>query len=405
MDSIESFRRAEELLEPVIARTPLTRSGYFSSVTGNEVFFKAENLQVTGAYKIRGAYCKISQMPEAARARGIITSSAGNHAQGVAYAAKVMGAEAVIVMPSTTPLVKVNNTKKYGATVILHGDAYDEAYVHAAKLAEEKGYTFVHPFNDLEVATGQGTIAAEIYRGLPGADIILVPIGGGGLAAGVSTYAKMLNPAVRIIGVEPVGAASMHASLKKGAVTTLPTLDTIADGVAVKTPGDKVFPYIQANVADIILVDDREIPDAFLDMAENHKMIIETAGLLTVAALKHLGVTGKKVVSVLSGGNMDVLGMATLVHHGLISRGRVFSFTLTLPDKPGQLATALKIISELRGNIIRVEHNQFAYINRNAAVEVEVTLEAFGHEHKEEILNGLSRAGLVPTTCAPKPVW
>lgn len=405
MDSIERFRRAEDLLEPVIARTPLISSEYFSSVTGNEVFFKAENLQVTGAYKIRGAYCKISQMPEEARARGIITSSAGNHAQGVAYAAGVMGAEAVIVMPSTTPLVKVNNTKKYGASVVLHGDAYDEAYAHAVHLAGEKGYTFVHPFNDLEVATGQGTIAAEIYRALPGADIILVPIGGGGLAAGLSTYAKMLNPAVRIIGVEPKGAASMHASLQNGAVTTLPALDTIADGVAVKTPGDKVFPYIQANVADILLLDDREIPDAFLDMAEKHKMIIETAGLLTVAALKHLGVTGKKVVSVLSGGNLDVLGMATLVHHGLIGRGRVFSCTLTLPDKPGQLANALKIIGSLRGNIIRVEHNQFAYINRNTAVEVELTLEAFGHDHKEEILKGLADAGFIPVGCAPRPVW
>lgn len=405
MDTLERFRRAEELLQPVIMRTPLLHSGYFSSVTGNEVFFKAENIQITGAYKIRGAYCKISQMPEEARARGIITSSAGNHAQGVAYAAKVMGAEAVIVMPSTTPLVKVNNTKKYGATVILHGDAYDEAYARAVELAEEKGYTFVHPFNDLDVATGQGTIAAEIYRGLPDTDIILVPIGGGGLAAGVSTYARMLNPAVRVIGVEPAGAASMYASLKKGAVVTLDHLDTIADGVAVKTPGDKVFPYVQANVADIILVDDREIPDAFLDMAENHKMIVENAGLLTVAALKHLDVTGKKVVSVLSGGNMDVLGMSTLVHHGLISRGRIFSFTLTLPDKPGELARAMKVIGELRGNIVRVEHNQFAYINRTAAVEVEVTLEAFGHEHREEILDGLSKAGYMPTTCAPRPVW
>ena len=405
MDSIERFRRAEELLQPVIARTPLTHSGYFSARTGNEVFFKAENLQVTGAYKIRGAYCKISQMPEGARKRGIITSSAGNHAQGVAYAAQVVGAEAVIVMPSTTPLVKVNNTKKYGASVILHGDMYDEAYARAMELTEEKGYTFVHPFNDLDIATGQGTIAAEIYRGLPDTDIILVPIGGGGLAAGVSTYAKMLNPAVQIIGVEPKGAASMAASLKNGAITTLPSLDTIADGVAVKTPGDKIFPYVQANVADIIQIDDREIPDAFLDMAENHKMIIETAGLLTVAALKHLGVAGKKVVSVLSGGNMDVLGMATLVHHGLISRGRVFSFTLTLPDKPGQLSNALKIIGELRGNIIRVDHNQFVHINRNAAVEVAVTLEAFGHDHKEEILNALSQAGFAPTNRMATPVW
>ncbi|CAK7038285.1 MAG: L-threonine ammonia-lyase [Desulfovibrio sp.] len=405
MKSLYSFQHAREILRPVLSRTPLVKSNQFSASCGNQIFFKPENMQVTGAYKIRGAYYKITQMPEKERAKGLITSSAGNHAQGVAYAAKLMGAEAVIVMPTTTPLVKVNNTKKYGATVVLAGDTYDAAYAHALQLAEERGHVFVHPFNDLDIATGQGTVAAEILEELPDADVILVPIGGGGLAAGVSTYAKMFNPDITVIGVEPKGAASMAASLKVGRIVTLDAIDTIADGVAVKTPGDIVFPYIQENIDEIILVDDVEIPDAYLDMTEHHKMVVENAGLITVTALKHLKVQGKKVVSILSGGNMDVLTMATMVQHGLISRGRVFTFSVTLPDRPGELANAMKIIGEFKGNIVRVEHNQFVHINRNAAVALEVTLEAFGHEHKREILEGLKEKGYKPVLCPPQPVW
>lgn len=405
MDSLDTFRRAGDVVKQVIVRTPLIQSGFFSELTGNEVYFKPENMQVTGAYKIRGAYYKISRMSKDALEKGIVTSSAGNHAQGVAYAAKLAGAKAVIVMPVTTPLVKVNNTKKLGATVVLHGDVYDEAYAHAKTLSESEGYTFVHPFNDLEVATGQGTIALEILEDLPDADIILAPIGGGGLAAGVSTCARMIRPSVRVIGVEPKGAACMALSLREGCVCCLPGVDTIADGVAVKTPGDLVYPFIKANLDSVITVDDREIPDAFLGMAESHKMIVENAGLVSVAALKHLGVKGRKVVSILSGGNMDVLTMANLVHHGLIHRGRIFTFSIMLPDKPGELANAVKVIGESQGNIVKVEHNQFAYINRSAAVALEVTLEAFGHEHKEEILRNLRNAGYSPMQCVPRPVW
>lgn len=404
MDTLDTFRQAEEVVSRVIVRTPLVHSGYFSEVTGNDVYLKPENMQVTGAYKIRGAYYKISRLPEEALERGIVTSSAGNHAQGVAYAAKLAGAKAVIVMPTTTPLVKVNNTKKLGATVVLHGDVYDEAYAYARSLADREGYTFVHPFNDPEVATGQGTIALEILDDLPDADIILAPIGGGGLAAGVSTCARMINPSVRVIGVEPAGAACMSLSLREGCVCGLPHVNTIADGVAVKTPGDLIFPYIRANIDKVITVDDLEIPAAFLDMAETHKMIVENAGLITVAALKHLDVKGKKVVSILSGGNMDVLAMATLVHHGLIQRGRVFTFSIMIPDRPGELANAMKVIGESKGNIVRVEHDQFVHINRNAAVALEVTLEAFGHEHKEEILRQLRNAGYNPIKCVARPV-
>lgn len=306
MERIESFQQAREILRQVASKTPLVYSKQFSALCGNDIYFKPENMQVTGAYKIRGAYYKITQMPEAMLAKGLVTSSAGNHAQGVAYAAKLMEAEAVIVMPTTTPLVKVNNTKKFGAAVILAGDTYDAAYAHARQLSEEKGHVFVHPFNDLDIATGQGTVAVEILEELPDADILLVPIGGGGLAAGVSTYAKLFNPDIKVIGVEPRGAASMAASLKAGGIVTLEAIDTIADGVAVKTPGDIVFPYIQKNLDEILLVDDAEIPDAYLDMTEYHKMVVENAGLITVAALKHLNVSGKKIVSILSGGNMDV---------------------------------------------------------------------------------------------------
>lgn len=405
MDSLERFHRAEEVLREVIVKTPLITSSYFSSATGNQVYFKPENMQLTGAYKIRGAYYKISGMTEEERGKGLITSSAGNHAQGVALAAQLLGANAVIVMPTTTPLVKVNNTKKYGASVVLFGDTYDDAYTRALELARQEGYTLVHPFNDLEIATGQGSVAVEILAELPDADIILVPVGGGGLAAGVATYAKLRNPKVRVYGVEPKGAASMTRSLQSGAVATLPKIDTVADGVAVKTPGDKIFPYIQANLDGMLLVDDNEIPDAFLDMSEHHKMIVENAGLITVAALKQLQVENKKVVSILSGGNMDVLTMATIVHHGLINRGRVFTFTLMLPDRPGELVRVCQIVASLRGNIIRMEHNQFVHINRNSAVALEITLEAFGHDHKQEILSELAREGFNPTLRTPKPVW
>lgn len=337
MLTLEKFEEACECLENVISTTKLVYSDYFSDQTGNKVYFKPENMQYTGAYKIRGAYYKISTLSDEERAKGLITASAGNHAQGVAYAASLMKTKAVIVMPTTTPLIKVNRTKSYGAEVVLHGDVYDDACAHAMKLAEEKGYTFVHPFNDEDIATGQGTIAMEIVKELPTVDYILVPIGGGGLASGVSTLAKLLNPNIKVIGVEPAGANCMQKSLEAGKVVSLPSVTTIADGTAVKTPGDVIFPYIQKNIDEIISVEDDELIGAFLDMMENHKMIVENSGLLTVAALKHLNVKSKKIVSILSGGNMDVITIASVVQNGLIQRGRVFTVSVLLPDKPGEL--------------------------------------------------------------------
>lgn len=396
MQSIEDFKKASEIIKDVINKTDLIYSEYFSNTTNNNVYFKPENMQVTGSYKIRGAYYKVSKLTDEEKSRGLVAASAGNHAQGVSFAASKQGVKSHIVMPTTTPLVKVNNTKSYGAEIILEGNFYDESSTHAKKLAEENGYTLIHPFNDLDIATGQGTIAYEILQLLPDVDVILVPIGGGGLAAGVSTLVKLLNPNIKVIGVEPSGAASMKASIKNGAITTISSVNTIADGVAVQTPGNIIFPYIQKNIDDIILIDDNELIDSFLDIMEKHKMIVENAGLLTVAALKHLkklNFTNKNVVSILSGGNMDVITLSSLVQHGLISRGRIFTFSVLLPDKPGELVKIAEIISKERGNIIKLDHNQFANIDRNKAVELNVTLEAFGHEHKQKIIQKLKNKG------------
>lgn len=396
MLTLKSFEEASDAVSKVAKETKLIYSEFYSNQTGNKVYLKPENMQLTGAYKLRGAYYKISTLSDEERKKGLITASAGNHAQGVAYAAKCFGVKAVIVMPTTTPLIKVNRTKSYGAEVVLHGDVYDEACEHAYELAKEHGYTFIHPFDDLAVATGQGTIAMEVFKELPLVDIILVPVGGGGLATGVSTLAKLLNPKIKVIGVEPSGANCLQTSLNKGEVTTLPSVNTIADGTAVKTPGKNIFPYLKENLDDILTVDDEDLVVAFLDMVENHKMVVENSGLLTVAALKQLNCKDKKIVSILSGGNMDVITMSSVVQQGLIMRDRIFTVSVLLPDKPGTLARVSSILAEENGNVIKLEHNQFVSINRNAAVELRITMEAFGTEHKEAILKRLEKEGYMP---------
>lgn len=396
MLTLKRFEEASEKVKEVTQPTELIFSEFLSAQTGNKVYLKPENMQYTGAYKVRGAYYKMSTLTDEERAKGIITASAGNHAQGVAYAAKKYGAKAVIVMPTTTPLMKVNRTKSYGAEVVLYGDVYDEACAKAYELADEHGYTFIHPFDDLAVATGQGTIAMEIVKELPLVDYILVPIGGGGLATGVSTLAKLLNPKIQIIGVEPAGANCMEASLQAGEVVTLPAVNTIADGTAVKTPGSNIFPYVKENLDGIITIEDGELVVAFLDMVENHKMIVENSGLLTVAALKKLEVQDKKVVAILSGGNMDVITMSSVVQQGLIFRDRIFTVSVLLPDKPGELTKVADVIAKENGNVIKLEHNQFVSINRNAAVELRITLEAFGTEHKNQIIDALYTGGYQP---------
>ncbi len=397
--TLEKFEDASEIVRKVTQETKLIYSEYFSEKYGNKIYFKPENMQRTGAYKVRGAYYKISQLSGEERERGLITASAGNHAQGVAYAAKLANVKATVVMPVQTPLIKVNRTKSYGANVVLFGDVFDEACSHAYELARENGYTFVHPFNDLQIATGQGSIAMEIIKELPTVDYILVPVGGGGLCTGVSTLAKLLNPKIKVIAVEPAGAACLKASLEAGEVVTLPEISTIADGTAVQTPGDKLFPYLQANVDEVLTIDDSELTFSFLDMAENHKMIVENSGLLTVSALKHLEFKNKKVVSVLSGGNMDVLTMATMVQNGLMQRDRIFTVSVMLPDKPGQLAAVSALIAKLQGNVIKLDHNVFANVNRAVGVQLTITMESFGTDHKNQIVQALKDAGY-PTEVA-----
>ncbi len=401
MLTLQKFEEASEIVKKVTLETKLVYSDFLSKKYDNKIFLKPENMQFTGAYKVRGAYYAMSTLTDEQRGKGVITASAGNHAQGVAYAAKCYGVKATIVMPTTTPLMKVNRTKSYGAEVVLYGDVYDEACAKAYELAEEKGYTFIHPFNDLTVATGQGTIAMEIFKEQPLVDYILVPIGGGGLATGVSTLAKLLNPKIKVIGVEPAGANCMQESIKAGKVVTLPGVNTIADGTAVKTPGDKLFPYLQQNLDDIITVEDEELVVNFLDMVENHKMIVENSGLLTVAALSKLNVTGKKIVPILSGGNMDIITMSSVVQQGLIFRDRIFTVSVLLPDKPGELHKVSGIVAEQNGNVIKLEHNQFVTTNRNAAVELRITMEAFGTDHKKQIIDALEKEGYRPKLIRP----
>lgn len=320
----------------------------------------------------------------------------------MAYAAQKFGCKATIVMPTVTPLIKVNRTKNYGAEVILYGDVYDDSCAYAMKLAEERGSTFIHPFDDPDIVTGQGTIAMEIVQELPTVDYILVPVGGGGLITGVGAFAKMLNPKIQIIGVEPASAASMTAALASGEPVSLESADTIADGTAVKRVGETIFPYAKENIDQMFTVEDDELIGAFLDMVENHKMVVENSGLLTVAALKRLELKGKKAVAILSGGNMDVITMSYVVQHGLIQRGRIFSVSVLLPDKPGELVHVAQIIAEAQGNVIKLEHNQFVSTNRNAAVELRITIEVFGTEHKEKILHMLEKDGFRPREIGAK---
>ncbi len=394
--TLEKFEEAAEIVKKVTLPTNLIYSDFFSRQSQNRVYLKPENLQTTGAYKVRGAYYKTSQLSEEEREKGLITASAGNHAQGVANAAKLYGVKATIVMPVGTPLIKINRTKSYGAEVVLYGDVYDDACTKALELAKEHGYTFIHPFDDLEVATGQGSVAMEIIKELPTVDYILVPIGGGGLAAGVSTLAKLINPHIKVIGVEPADAACMKASFDAGEIVTLPSANTIADGTAVKTPGSMIFPYIQKSIDEIITVPDNELIGVFLDMVENHKLVCEGSGLLTVAALKHLNCKDKKVVSIISGGNMDIITMSSILQHGLIQRGRIFTVSVLLPDKPGQLKKVAGTVADAKGNVVKLEHNQFVSTNRNLEVELRLTIESFGEEHKQQIVDRLMEGGFKP---------
>ncbi len=395
MHKLYDFMEARERLGTVIEKTKLIHSNIFSDESGNDVYIKPENLQRTGAFKIRGAYNKIAKLTEEEKKRGVIAASAGNHAQGVALAAQKLGIKAVIVMPKHTPLIKVEATRRYGAEVILTGEVYDEAYEYAKKLQEKEGYTFVHPFNDEDVIEGQGTIALEVLEELPDADIILVPIGGGGLISGIASAAKLKNPLIKIIGVEPEGAASALEARKSHHVVELDEANTIADGTAVKKIGDITFDYIEKYVDDIVTVSDYELMAAFLVLVEKHKIVAENSGILSVAGLKKLNVTGKKIISIISGGNIDVLTISSMINKGLVARGRIFTFAVDLPDKPGQLVAVSQILSEQNANVIRLEHNQFKNLDRFHEVELQVTVETNGEEHINKITQEFEKKGYI----------
>ena len=393
MAKLEAFIKAKEKLSKVLLETHLIYSPIFSKESKNEVFIKPENLQKTGSFKIRGAYNKIANLTNEEKKRGVIASSAGNHAQGVAYGAKESGIKAVIVMPKSTPLIKVESTKQYGAEVILHGDVYDDAFKKAKELEEKEGYVFVHPFNDEDVLDGQGTIALEILEELPETDIILVPIGGGGLISGIACAAKILKPEIKIIGVEPDGAASAYEAIKEDKVVELKEANTIADGTAVKKIGDITFEYIKKYVDEIITVSDYELMEAFLLLVEKHKIIAENSGILSLAALKKLKEKNKKVVSVVSGGNIDVLMISSMINKGLIRRDRIFNFSVNIPDKPGELAKVVDLIAQQGANVVKLEHNQFKNLSRFKDIELQITVETNGSEHIQNLTQAFEEKG------------
>ncbi|WP_315060816.1 threonine ammonia-lyase [Capnocytophaga leadbetteri] len=390
---LQDFTTAREHLQKVLLPTHLIYSPIFSEESGNQIYIKPENLQKTGAFKIRGAYNKINKLTEEEKKRGVIASSAGNHAQGVAYAARELGIKAVIVMPKTTPLIKVQSTKKYGAEVVLYGDVYDDAYQKAKELEAQEGYVFVHPFDDIDVLEGQGTIALEILEEMPDAEVIVVPIGGGGLISGIAAAAKMIKPDIKIIGVEPSGAASATEALKKNKVVTLPEANTIADGTAVKRIGDLTFNCIKQYVDEVVTVDDYELTEAFLLLAEKHKIIAENSGILPLAALKKLSERGKKVVPVVSGGNIDVLMISSMIGKGLISRDRIFNFAVSIPDRPGELAKITHIIADVGANIVKLAHNQFKNLSRFRDKEVLITVETNGTDHIQALIDAFAAKG------------
>jgi threonine dehydratase len=391
---LDKVKKVREKINDKIIKTPLMYSKSFSEICENQVYIKCENLQITGAYKLRGALNKISTLSVEDRKRGVICSSAGNHAQGVAYAASLYNIKSTIVMPKTTPLLKINSTKELGGNVVIHGDIYDDAYKKAKELEKEKNLKFIHPFNDIDVILGQATIALELIEDLKDIDIVLCPIGGGGLISGIALVLKEYNPNIKIIGVEAQGACSMKKSILNGMVTTLDSVRTIADGIAVKTPGDLTFTIVKDLVDEIITVSDKEIVEDFVLLSEKHKLIAEPSGVVSLSALKKLNnVKGKKIVSIISGGNIDMITMSSLIKTGLVSKGRLFAFSMELPHMPGELVKVTTILSKLNANIVELEHNQFKATDHLRNVSLEVTVETNGLDHISVIKRELAKNG------------
>ena len=410
-DHAAELKLAAERLKGTARHTEIIPSPVLSEMTGHEILLKPENLQVTGSFKIRGAYNKIASLTEEQIAHGIVTASAGNHAQGVAYAARERGAKATICMPQITPPLKVDATKAYGADVVLYGDVFDESAAHAAELADKEGMIYVPPFDDYEVICGQGTIGLEILEDVPNVTDVVVPLGGGGLGAGVALAIKTFKPEVRVIGAIPEGSPAWKDSLAAGRVSPADHVVTSAEGVAVKHPGDLPFALINEFLDDLVTVTERDINEMILLMLEKHKLVVEAAGAvslaaLSLAALEHLNLRSRKfaaatgphvVVPIMSGGNIDTVTMGAVIQKGMIARGRIMNFEVELPDTPGQLVKVATLLAEQRANVIQLDHDQFkASGHYTNAVSLGVTVETNGPEHIDRILAALREAGFQP---------
>ena len=393
MISMELLRDARCVLSPVINLTPMIPAKGF--VPDCRFYLKADCLQKTGAFKLRGAYYKLSTLTDEEKARGVIACSAGNHAQGVAFAARDMGIPATICIPAGAPLSKIEATRSYGANVVLVPGVYDDAHAEAVRLRDEQGLTFIHPFDDERVMAGQGTIGLEIAEQLPDADAVLVPIGGGGLIAGVASALRQLKPACRIIGVQAAGAASMADSLRAGHILTLPEVHTVADGIQVKTPGEKTFAICREAVDEVVTVGEAEIASAILTVLERQKLMVEGAGAVGVAAAMYgeLDLRGKTVCALLSGGNLDVTMLERIITRGLAREGRTVGFSTVLPDRPRALAGLLGIVSELGANVLEVSHERSSLKADLGATVVHLLVETRNRAHVDELFDALHREG------------
>lgn len=389
------FSGAKKRVDKVINKTHLFYSQSFSEQANNNIYIKPENLQKTGAFKLRGAYNKLSKLDRELAKKGIITASAGNHAQGVAFSAKKLGMKAVICMPEHTPMIKVEGTLKYGAEVVLYGDSFDACKEHSLKLAKEKGYTFIPPFDDLDVIEGQGTIGLEIIQELKNVDYIIVPVGGGGLISGISKCIKEISPLIKIIGVEPYSARSMKESIKKGKIVTLDGVDTIADGTAVAKVGKLNYKICKENVDDWITVTDEEILMAFIKLIEKHKLVAEPSGCLSLAAIDKLNFFNKNVVCVVSGGNIDMAFISQLINKGLYATGQITRIEIEIANIPGKLQELLTLIAKTKANVISITHDGFKRASRFKNIRVKLTLETNGKEHAQKIEKILSEKGYI----------
>lgn len=393
MISMELLRDARCVLSPVINLTPMIPAKGF--VPDCCFYLKADCLQKTGAFKLRGAYYKLSTLTDEEKARGVIACSAGNHAQGVAFAARDMGIPATICIPAGAPLSKIEATRSYGANVVLVPGVYDDAHAEAVRLRDEQGLTFIHPFDDERVMAGQGTIGLEIAEQLPDVDVVLVPIGGGGLIAGVASALRQLKPACRIIGVQAAGAASMADSLRAGHILTLPEVHTVADGIQVKTPGEKTFAICREAVDEVVTVGEAEIASAILTVLERQKLMVEGAGAVGVAAAMYgeLDLRGKTVCALLSGGNLDVTMLERIITRGLAREGRTVGFSTVLPDRPRALAGLLGIVSELGANVLEVSHERSSLKADLGSTVVHLLVETRNRAHVDELFDALHREG------------